>query len=161
MITDHSAVNKAAVAVVHELKVTPENNATSDSLKKVGDENLAHLKTLTGEAFDRAHVDHEVTYHEAVIDTLDKTLIPNAKNGEFKALRWARLSTYIWIIQTLAVQLGERRCLTIEPRQIGATPASCGSRVIGDDPLGTRSCRGAARSAPTRYCCGGSGRRGW
>ena len=86
MITDHSGVNQSAVALVHKLKVTPENSATSDSLKKGGDDNMANLKKLKGAAFDRAYVDHEVAYHEAVIDALDKTLIPNAKNEELKAL---------------------------------------------------------------------------
>jgi putative membrane protein len=86
MITDHSGVNQAAVALVTKLKVTPENNATSNSLKQGGDANLANLRNLKGAAFDRAYVDHEVAYHEAVIDTLDKTLIPNAKNEELKAL---------------------------------------------------------------------------
>ena len=86
MVTDHSAVNKQAVALVHRLKVTPENNGTSDSLKQGGVDNLAKLKTLKGRAFDRAYIDHEVAYHEAVIDALDKTLIPSAKNEELKAL---------------------------------------------------------------------------
>jgi putative membrane protein len=31
-------------------------------------------------------VDNEVTYHQTVLDALDKTLIPNAKNEELKAL---------------------------------------------------------------------------
>ena len=86
MITDHTGVNKAAVALVHKLKVKPEPNDTSASLKKGGDENLAHLKTLKGGEFDKAYVDHEVAYHEAVIDALDKTLIPSAQNGDLKAL---------------------------------------------------------------------------
>ena len=86
MITDHTGVNKSAVALVKKLKVTPENNATSDSLKKGGDENLANLKKLKGDAFDRAYVDHEVAYHQAVIDAVDKTLIPSASNAELKAL---------------------------------------------------------------------------
>ncbi|TMH28131.1 MAG: DUF4142 domain-containing protein, partial [Betaproteobacteria bacterium] len=49
-------------------------------------ENIANLKKLKGSAFDRAYVDHEVAYHQAVLDALDKTLIPNAKNEELKAL---------------------------------------------------------------------------
>ena len=32
----------------------------------------------------KAYVDNEVGYHQAVIDALDKTLIPNAKNAELK-----------------------------------------------------------------------------
>lgn len=86
MVTDHSAVNKQAVALVHKLKVTPESNATSTDLQQGGTDNLSKLKKLQGQAFDRAYVDHEVAYHEAVIEALDKTLIPNAKNEELKAL---------------------------------------------------------------------------
>ena len=86
MIGDHSSVNKSATDLVTKLKVTPEDNATSQSLKKGGEDNLANLRKLSGAAFDRAYVDHEVAYHEAVIDALDKTLIPNAKNDELKAL---------------------------------------------------------------------------
>lgn len=86
MVTDHTGVNKAAVALVHKLKVKPEPNDTSANLKKGGDENIANLKTLKGAAFDKAYVAHEVAYHEAVIDALDKTLIPSAQNGELKAL---------------------------------------------------------------------------
>ena len=86
MITDHTAVNQQAVALVTRLKVKPEANGTSDSLKKGGDENKARLKKLKGKDFDKAYVDHEVEYHQAVIDAVDKTLIPSAKNEELKAL---------------------------------------------------------------------------
>jgi len=86
MVTDHTGVNKAATDLVEKLKVTPEENPTSASLKKGGDENLAALKGLTGKEFDRAYVAHEVTYHVSVLDALDKTLIPSAKNAELKAL---------------------------------------------------------------------------
>ena len=86
MVTDHSGVNKEAVALVKKLKVTPEDNPTSQSLKAGGEENLKNLKGLKGAAFDKAYVDHEVAYHEQVLDAVDKVLIPNAKNEELKAL---------------------------------------------------------------------------
>src|ERR1700680_4643390 len=86
MITDHTGVNKSAVELVTKLKVTPEDNPTSQSLKSGGESNLANLKTLKGAAFDKAYIDHEVTYHQQVLDAVDKTLIPNAKNEELKAL---------------------------------------------------------------------------
>jgi putative membrane protein len=86
MVTDHTGVNKQATALVTKLKVKPEENDTSRSLKEGGNENLARLKKLEGAAFDRAYIDHEVTYHQAVIDALDKTLVPSAKNEELKAL---------------------------------------------------------------------------
>jgi len=86
MVTDHTAVNKQATALVTKLKVTPEDNPTSQSLKSGGDKNIANLKGLIGAAFDKAYIDNEVTYHQAVIDAIDKTLIPSAKNVELKAL---------------------------------------------------------------------------
>ena len=86
MITDHTGVNKSATDLATKLKVTPQDNPTSQSLKAGGDKNLAHLKTLKGAAFDKAYVDHEVAYHQQVIDALDKTLIPGATNDELKAL---------------------------------------------------------------------------
>ncbi len=86
MITDHSGVNKQATALVTKLKVTPEDSDTSKSLKDGGATNLAKLKGLKGAAFDKAYVDNEVAYHETVLDAIDKTLIPNAKNPELKGL---------------------------------------------------------------------------
>lgn len=84
MVTDHSGVNKQATALVTKLHVTPANSDTSKSLKAGGDANIATLKALKGAAFDKAYVDNEVGYHQAVIDALDKTLIPSAQNAELK-----------------------------------------------------------------------------
>jgi putative membrane protein len=86
MVTDHSGVNKQATVLVTKLKVKPEDNPTSESLKAGGQKNITALKVLKGPAFDKAYIDNEVTYHQQVIDALDKTLIPNASNAELKAL---------------------------------------------------------------------------
>ena len=86
MVTDHTGVNKQAADLAAKLKVTPADNPTSQSLKAGGDKNVAHLKTLKGAAFDKAYVDNEVAYHQQVLDAIDKTLIPSAKNAELKAL---------------------------------------------------------------------------
>ena len=86
MVTDHTGVNKSAVELATKLKLTPEDNPTSKSIKAGGDENVARLKKLKGAEFDKAYIDHEVAYHQTVLDAVDKTLIPNAKNEELKAL---------------------------------------------------------------------------
>jgi putative membrane protein len=86
MVRDHTDVNRQAVALVTRLKVTPEENETSRSLAAGGEKNVAALKALKGAAFDKSYVDHEVAYHQAVLDAVDTTLIPNAKNDELKAL---------------------------------------------------------------------------
>jgi len=86
MVTDHTGVNKSAKDLVTKLHVKPEDNPTAESLKKGGQENVAHLKTLKGDAFDKAYIEHEIVYHQQVIDAMDKTLIPSASNAELKAL---------------------------------------------------------------------------
>ncbi|HKT79823.1 MAG TPA: DUF4142 domain-containing protein [Vicinamibacterales bacterium] len=86
MVTDHTGVNKAATDLATKLKVTPQDNPTSQSLKADGEKSLTHLRTLNGAAFDKAYIDREVAYHQQVIDALDKTLIPGATNEELKAL---------------------------------------------------------------------------
>ena len=86
MITDHTGVNKQATDLAKKLGVKPEDNPTAQSLKSGGTDNLANLKKLSGAAFDKAYIDHEVTYHQSVLDALDKTLIPSAQNAELKAL---------------------------------------------------------------------------
>lgn len=86
MAADHAGVNKQATALVNKLGVKPEDNPTAQSLKSGGAENVKKLSGLSGAAFDKAYIDHEVVYHQQVLDALDKTLIPNAKNAELKAL---------------------------------------------------------------------------
>jgi putative membrane protein len=86
MVSDHMGVNKQAVALAKKLNVTPEDNDVSKQLMAGADENIANLKGLSGAAFDKAYIDHEVAYHQAVLDALDKTLVPSAQNSELKDL---------------------------------------------------------------------------
>ena len=86
MIDDHTAVNKQAVALATKLKVTPEDNDVSKSLKSGADASTSSLQGKSGADFDKGYIDNEVTYHQNVLDALDKTLIPGAQNAELKAL---------------------------------------------------------------------------
>src|SRR5262249_46507731 len=86
MVTDHTGVNKQAQALASKLGVKPEDNPTSESLKKGGEDNVKKLRGLSGKEFDKEYIDHEVMYHQSVLDAVDKTLIPNTKNAELKEL---------------------------------------------------------------------------
>jgi putative membrane protein len=86
MVADHTGVNQRAVALADKLGVKPVDNPTSQSLKAGGDKNIARLKASKGAEFDRAYMENEVAYHQAVLDAVDKTLVPTAKNEELKAL---------------------------------------------------------------------------
>ena len=86
MVSHHSSVYDSAKALAGKLGVTPQDNPTSQALKAGGEANLASLAKLKGAAYDKAYVDHEVAYHQQVLDAVDKTLIPGVKNAELKAL---------------------------------------------------------------------------
>lgn len=86
MATDHQAVLDSAVKLVTRLGVTPHNNDLVHALAKQSMEHEAKLKTLSGRAFDKAYIDHEVAYHEAVIRVIKDQLIPGAENRELKAM---------------------------------------------------------------------------
>jgi len=86
MVKDHSAVNKQALALVKKLKVTPQDNPTSQALTKQAAAKRAELAKLSGAAFDKAYVDNEVAFHKTVNSALETQLIPSASNPELKSL---------------------------------------------------------------------------
>ncbi|HEX9727338.1 MAG TPA: DUF4142 domain-containing protein [Gemmatimonadales bacterium] len=86
MITDHTAVNAQAAALAARLGVTPTDNAVSQSLLAGATEARAALEPLHGSVFDRAYMDREVAYHQAVLDALDGLLIPTTSNPDLRTL---------------------------------------------------------------------------
>lgn len=86
MVDDHTGVNRMAGELVTKLGVTPADNAVSASLNKDAEAAKAKLVTLSGAAFDRAYMDREVAYHQAVLDAIDKVLVPTTENPELKDL---------------------------------------------------------------------------
>jgi putative membrane protein len=86
MVRDHTAVNDQALALVKRLKVTPQDNPTSQALSKAAAAESKKLSALNGAAFDKAYALNEVAYHKTVNGALSSTLIPDAQNAELKAL---------------------------------------------------------------------------
>jgi len=86
MITDHSAVNAQAGALATKLGVTPKDNAVSKSLLDGAKQAHDGYASLNGAAFDKAYLTREVGYHQAVLDALDKLLIPTTENADLKKL---------------------------------------------------------------------------
>ena len=86
MVIDHTSVNKKATDLAAKLNVTPEGNDASHKLVENADATRDGIKSKEGADFDKAYIDNEVAYHQAVIDLLDMTLIPGAANAELKAL---------------------------------------------------------------------------
>lgn len=85
-IKQQAAVNRQASALAKKLNAKPQDTEASRRLKTAGSDRHEQLRGIQGADFDRAYVDHEIAHHEQVLDTLDKVLIPAARNAELKKL---------------------------------------------------------------------------
>ena len=62
MIRDHTAVNDAAIALIQDLKVTPQDNDLSQALVKGASDKRNELSGLRGSVFDCAYAQTELAY---------------------------------------------------------------------------------------------------
>ena len=87
MAHDHRAVRQMGRDLAKKLKVTPTPPGKDFALYQA---HLAAMKTLRatkpGAAFDKAYIDNEVAFHQAVIDAVTTTLLPATQNAELKQL---------------------------------------------------------------------------
>jgi putative membrane protein len=81
----HTGVRQQGRDLAKKLGVTP-TPPKDDRGARDQAEAMAKLKAAKGEAFDRAYLAHEVAYHQAVIDEINRTLLPAIKNPELKTL---------------------------------------------------------------------------
>lgn len=85
MKDDHTAVIKQATELAKKLGVTPKTNAVTKSLLDGAKKESATLNSKAGKEFNKAYINNEVAYHEAVISTVETVLIPQTQNKELKA----------------------------------------------------------------------------
>ena len=85
MITDHSAVSNSVFGLAAKLNVTPADSDTSNSLKAQAQQMTQKLQGLKGKAFEKAYIDNEVAYHQAVVNATKTVLVPSAQNAELKS----------------------------------------------------------------------------
>jgi putative membrane protein len=85
MMRDHHALRQQGGDLAKKLKVTPEAPANDDS-KAQYDKTMSTLNgAAKGKDFDKAYIDNEVTYHQAVLQTAT-TAMAAAQNAELKNL---------------------------------------------------------------------------
>lgn len=85
LATDHTNVREMGRALAKRLGVTPTPPA-GDASAKAHREAMTKLRGLSGAAFDRAFLEHEIAFHKAAIEAVTTTLLPAASNAELKAL---------------------------------------------------------------------------
>jgi putative membrane protein len=82
---DHAAVRQLGRDLAKKLGVTPTPPA-DDASAKAHAQAMDTLRAKHGADFDRAFLQHEVAFHQAVIDAIQTTLLPAIRNEELKAL---------------------------------------------------------------------------
>ena len=82
---DHQAVRQQGRDLAAKLGVTPTPPA-DDASARAHAEAMQALRGKSGAEFDRAFLDHEVAFHQGVIDAVNATLLPAIRNAELKAL---------------------------------------------------------------------------
>lgn len=86
MIHDHTAVRKLGRDLAKKLHVTPTPPGKDFALAVDHASAMKTLRSARGAAFDKAYIDHEASYHQAVIDAVTTQLLPATKNAELKEL---------------------------------------------------------------------------
>ena len=81
MIVQHRSFNAMAADLTRRLGLVPKPSPTSLQLAHDAEVTRAILGTKDGAEFDRAYIDSEVAYFQAVIELLDETIIPGAGNA--------------------------------------------------------------------------------
>jgi len=84
LVRDHKSVLQQGRDLANRLGVTPTPPA-ENPLAAQHAAILRDLRGKTGAAFDQAFLDHEIAYHQAVIDAINQTFLPAIKNQELKA----------------------------------------------------------------------------
>lgn len=80
---DHQNVRAQGRDLAASLKVTP-TPPQDFALAKAHAAAMRSLQNSSGRAFDRAFLQHEVDFHNAVIDAVTKTLLPAIQNPQVK-----------------------------------------------------------------------------
>lgn len=83
MIDDHTAATKLLLGSA-ETTADLANSQVKD-LQQATQQSLDALAQLSGAAFDRAYMDHQVAMHRFVLNDLDTRLIPSTRDSELRS----------------------------------------------------------------------------
>jgi putative membrane protein len=85
LVRDHEAVRQMGRDLARKLGVTPTPPADAAAAAAHADA-MKRLRASSGREFDLAFLQHEIAFHQAIMDALNGTIIPAIQNAELKAL---------------------------------------------------------------------------
>lgn len=82
---DHTMANQQLSAVLSSRQIQPAPSSLTQEVQNFDSQTMASLQSRSGTDFDRAYLDAEISEHQWVINQLDSTLIPQARDSELRA----------------------------------------------------------------------------
>lgn len=83
--SEHESVQQMGRDLARKLGIVPtppDNDTSAENYAKI----IAMLQAKSGVEFDKAYLQHEIGFHQSVIDVVKETLLPAVKNEQFRAL---------------------------------------------------------------------------
>jgi putative membrane protein len=91
---EHARIRKSTLELAGRLDFVPRAGPVSREFKADGAADLDRLRSLNGNAFDRAYIERKIVLYQNVLDTIDNRLMPNATSEELKALLYGLFSPF-------------------------------------------------------------------
>lgn len=86
ILSDHLSLQQRTESVAEQAGLVPQENALSRALEEQAMAITDTLQEATGEEFDRAYLDSQVTMHELALQTVNEDLLPEADDGQLREL---------------------------------------------------------------------------
>lgn len=86
MVNDHRAAEDKAEAALTKADLPFVDSDLSRQIDAESGQAAQSLANLSGDAFDRAYMDRQIAAHTEVLQTIDGTLLPKARNKELRAI---------------------------------------------------------------------------
>lgn len=112
MLKDHSDADNKGNEVASRANVSPAPSVVSKTVSSDAGQVASSLSAQkAGADFDRVYIESQVKQHSALLDIIDKQLLPNAKNGdvrEFVQTIRAKVDSHLKEAQDIQKGLGSK-----------------------------------------------------
>lgn len=88
--TDHKNADKSLDELTGRLRIKPQDNEVAKAIKSMNDQTKTRLKGMEGWAYDKAYLEHEVSFSQGLVDYIDNTLLPNTVNPDLKEMLYSQ-----------------------------------------------------------------------
>src|SRR4051812_13319272 len=82
VVADHKARMAKDDKITGAIGITPRDNSVSKEIANAADAETDRLYGVSGDEFDRAYIDGQVSYYRTALDVFDRRLLPNIKDPD-------------------------------------------------------------------------------